>query len=327
MREAVMRNTLRHSLARRLRAACVALGIGLALAAPLAGASPALAQTKFPTAEEAAAALAKAAGAHDIAALRAILGPQSDRVVSSGDPVADRSAGDRFAQAYAAKNSLAAGPNGSKILTVGENDWPLPIPLVQAAGGWQFDISTAEDEIVDRRIGRNELWTIRTLLAGVLAEKDYFDRAQRGTGTGFYAQRILSTPGKLDGLYWETDPGEAPSPLTPLVQQAMDEGYPGAIAPNGQPVPYHGYFFRVLKAQGPHAPGGAKDYVRKGEMTEGFAFLAWPARYDSSGVVSFLVGPDGIVYQKDLGPGTARAAAGITRFDPDLSWVPVKLAD
>ena len=320
-----MQNTFRATLARRLRA--VMLGLGLALAGTSWGAGPALAQTKFPSAEEAAAALAKAAGANDMAALRIILGPEADRLVGSGDPIADKAAGAGFAASYAAKHALTPGPQGQMTLTVGENDWPLPIPLMQVAGGWQFDSAAGAEELVNRRIGRNELWTIRALLAAALAQKDYFDRAQRGSGSGFYAQRVLSTPGKMDGLYWEADTDEAPSPLAPLVQLALEEGYPGATSRSGQLVPYHGYFYRILKAQGPSAPGGAKEYVRNGQMSGGFAFLAWPSRYNSSGVMSFMVGPDGVVYQRDLGPGTAEVASRITRFDPTLAWVPVKLTD
>ena len=214
-----------------------------------------------------------------------------------------------------------------RVLTVGTDGWPLPFPIVHAGGLWRFDANGGAEEIIDRRIGRNELATIRTLLSFVEAEQDYFDRAKRGVGTGFYAQRVQSSPGKFDGLYWGTTDGDPPSPLDPLVQQARDEGYPGEAAPDGKPTPYHGYLFSVLRAQGPAAEGGEKDYVRNGQMTEGFGFLAWPARIGNSGIVTFIVDQDGTVFQKDLGPTTAKTVAGITRFDPDPTWALVDITD
>jgi len=284
-------------------------------------------QMVFGTPAEAASALVNAVRSGDRKAILAVLGASAARLVTSGDPVADKNAGAQFVSLYEAKNSLERlGPNEMELV-VGQNDWPMPIPLVQANGRWHFDSTTGADILVNRRIGRNELYTIRTLLAAVEAQRDYFDRYKTGTGAGAYAQRIMSTPGRTDGLYWPVDQGEVPSPLGPLVDSAVDEGYPGYIAPGGKPVPYHGYFFRILKAQGPNALGGAKDYVRNGLMTGGFAFLAWPAEYGSSGVVTFIAGPDGVVYQKDLGPNTARIAAGITKLDTDLSWARVDLQD
>lgn len=311
-----------------IRAFATLVLIGQLLAAPIhpAAATPP-GQQDFPTAQEAAAALVQAARARDQKAVRAILGAGADKLIASGDAVQDAVARDRFLAAYDARHAIEPRGENRAALVVGANDWPLPIPIVQQNGRWYFDAAAAADELVDRRIGRNELMTIRTLLAGVAAQQDYFARLQAGAGSGAYAQRILSTPGQTDGLFWEVEDGQPPSPLGPLVAQAREEGYPGATAPGGKPTPYHGYLFRILKAQGPSGPGGARDYMRNGVLAGGFAFLAWPAEYGNSGIMSFIVGADGTVYQKDLGPGSARAAAGITRFDPDISWARVDIKD
>jgi hypothetical protein len=300
--------------------------VSIAFAAP-PNSAPAAAQQSFVSADAAAEALVKALQADDVAALRTILGPGGEKLVASGDPIADATARKRVVDAYTASHALTPAEGGRMVLVIGADAWPLPIPLAQVGDRWRFDSLVAAQEIVDRRIGRNELMTIRTLLAAVEAEKDYFDRMQRGTGTGAYAQRMLSTPGKQDGLYWEVAAGEAPSPLGPLLDQAQSEGYPGATATNGKVVPYHGYLFRLLKAQGPSAPGGAKAYVQNGQMTGGFAFVAWPAVYATSGVTTFLIDQDGVVFQKDLGPNTAKIVSGTTRFDPDLTWARVDISD
>ncbi len=294
-------------------------------AAPKAAQAPA--QQDFASTDEALAALIKALESGDTKALLGILGPGSEKLVVSGDPVADENGRKRFLDSYAAAHTLTPQADGRATLVIGENAWPWPIPLVQANDRWHFDATTGAQEIINRRIGRNELETIRTLLTAVEAEKDYFDRLKRGAGTGAYAERFLSTADLQDGLYWEVDAGEAPSPLGPLVEQAEDEGYPGADSASGKQVPYHGYMFRILKAQGPNAPGGAKDYVKGGQMTEGFAIVAWPAQYEGSGVVTFLVDQDGVVFQKDLGPATAKIAASMTRFDPDFTWARVDIKD
>jgi hypothetical protein len=284
-------------------------------------------QRTYASADEAVAALITAVRAGDRKELLAILGSTADGLITSGDPVQDKQSATDFLAAYDAKHSVAKRGADQAELIVGTNDWPLPIPVVQANGRWSFDGAGGIQELINRRVGKNELMTIRTLLGAVAAQQDYFERRKVGTGTGAFAQRILSTPGMTDGLYWDVDQGEAASPLGPLVDQAMDEGYPGAVLPGGKPVPYHGYMFRVLKAQGPSGPGGAKSYVRNGEMSGGFAFLAWPASYDNSGVMTFIVGPDGVVYQKDLGTGTARAAAAINAFDPDLTWTRIDIVE
>ncbi len=284
-------------------------------------------QEDFDTPDAAVAALLKANQDNDVAALSAIFGPSGDKLVVSGDAVADSAARKRFVDSYTASHALTPSQDGRMTLVIGPNAWPVPIPLEQVDGRWRFDAGQGAQDIVDRRIGRNELMTIRTLLAAVAAEKDYFDRVQRGTGTGAYAQRMLSTPGKQDGLYWDVATGEAPSPLGPLIAQVESEGYPGATGAHGKPTPYQGYFYHMLKAQGLDAPGGAKNYVHDGSMTEGFAFVAWPAIYGSSGIMTFLVDQDGTVFQKNLGRDTAKIVGGMTNFNPDFTWARIDISD
>jgi len=283
------------------------------------------AQQSYATAEEAAAALAAAARTHNLTALTAVLGPDSGKLLSSGDRYADQEREARFAAAYDEKHTLVALAEGRMQLDVGKDDWPMPIPIVQKDGRWLFDTKAGAQEIIDRRIGRDELSAIRVSLAYVDAQKDYFARMKQETGTGFYAQRLISTPGHKDGLYWPAS-GGTESPLESVVSQAEDEGYAGAFT-GTHPVPYQGYYFRVLRAQGSEAPGGAMNYVRSGQMSEGFALIAWPAQYGSSGVMTFQVGQDGVVFQKDLGPNTTREVATINRFDPDLSWARVDVTN
>jgi Protein of unknown function (DUF2950) len=200
----------------------------------------------------------------------------------------------------------------------------LPIPIVRSGDSWHFDAHQGAQDIVDRRIGRNEISAVRVCLAYHDAQQAYFDLFKQATGDGAYAQRLVSTPGNYDGLYWPPASGIPESPLQPLVSQAVEEGYPGEIQA-GKLVPYQGYFFKVLKAQGPAAPGAARSYIANGKMTGGFALLAWPARYGASGIMSFIIGSDGTVFQKDLGPGTSERAAAMTLFDPDLSWTRVDI--
>jgi hypothetical protein len=306
---------------------CAAATMQAAFAAQSPSALKPAAQQNFASADEAVDALVNAVRAGNTQALLTILGPGAEKLVVSGDPIADETARKRFLDDYAARHTLTATDGGHMVLTVGPNDWPMPVPLVQAENRWHFDAGLGAQEAIDRRIGRDELLTIRTLLASVEAEKDYFDRVKRGSGSGAYAQRMLSTPGSQDGLYWDTAPGEAPSPLDPLIEQARSEGYPGASSANNRQIPYQGYYYRILKAQGPNAPGGAKEYIKDGRMTEGFAFVAWPASFDSSGIVTFLVNQDGIVFQKDLGPDTASIVSKMVRFDPDLTWARVEIGD
>ena len=296
-----------------------ALWLGAAQAAPAPAPAP---QRDFASAAEAADVFVAALRSKKEADLRAILGPDADRVIDSGDRYADQELRQRFIALFDQKHAIEVKGPGRAELDVGPDDWPLPIPLVENNGRWSFDTKAGAQTIVDRRIGRNELSAIRTLLAAVDAEHDYFDRARQATGTGAYAARLLSTPGKRDGLYWPVAEGETESPLRPLVDAAQDAGYPGELV-GGKPIPYEGYYFRILTAEGSDANGGAKSYIQSGRMTGGFALVAWPARYESTGIMTFTVGPDGDVYQKDLGPDTARIAPAMKTFDPDLTWARV----
>ncbi len=292
------------------------LSLSVAQAAP---ANTPESQRSFASAEEAVNAFVAALRDNREADLRAILGPEADRVIDSGDRYADRELHERFVALYDEKHTIDQKSPGRAELDVGPNDWQLPIPLVESNGRWTFDTKAGEQGIVDRRIGRNELSAIRTLLACVDAQHDYFDRAKQATGSGFYATRLVSTSGRHDGLYWPVAAGETESPLGPLIDAAQDAGYPGELV-GGKPIPYEGYYFRILKAQGPNGDGGAKSYIQSGRMAGGFALIAWPALFGSSGIMTFIVGPDGDVYQKDLGSETARIAAEMTTFDPDLTW-------
>jgi hypothetical protein len=275
-------------------------------------------QLNFPTAEAAVDALIAAVQTQDKAGFRALMGPGSERLLDSGDKIADATASKDFLASYAQHHQVLQQGDDKAVLIVGADDWPMPIPVVRANGSWHFDSRTGAQEIIDRRIGRNEIAAIRTSLAFVDAEEAYHERF------GTYAARLVSSAGKYDGLYWDAVQGEPDSPLAPLVAQAVEEGYPGATA-SGKSLPYHGYYFRILKGQGASALGGRGSYVAGAAMTGGYALLAWPAAYGSSGVVSFQVNQAGVVFQKDLGPNTARTAAGITLFDPDLSWARVDI--
>ncbi len=279
----------------------------------------------FGTPDAAVDALIAALRGNDENALPAILGPGSSKLIDSGDHVADTEARKRFVASYDAKHAIVADGADRMVLHVGVNDWPMPFPLEQAGGRWYFDSRRGAQHIVDRRIGRNEIAAIRTALAFVDAEKLYFSLINE-SGAGQYAQRLVSSPGQRDGLYWPATDGEPESPLAPLVAQAQDEGYPGEFVA-GKPAPYQGYFFRILKGQGANAPGGAMDYIVDGRMTKGFGLIAWPARYGASGIMTFVVNQDGIVFQKDLGRQTGTLAPATKLLDPDLSWARVDLAD
>ncbi len=296
--------------------------VAASAAPPIETATPTQA-TPFATPEAAASALIAAARADNVAAMHDVLGPGSVALLYSGDPVADEQAREKFVTAYDARHSLASDALGRMVLTVGENDWPLPIPIVKDNGQWHFDSFQGAQDLVDRRIGRNEIAAIRTALAYVDAQKLYFE-IMLAEGAGAYAQRLASTPGRHDGLYWPAAAGQPESPLEPLIDQAVDEGYPGANM-SGKPVPYQGYYFRILTGQGDSAPGGALNYKTGGRMTKGFALIAWPAIYGASGIMTFEVNQDDVVFQKDLGPATAALVPAIQLFNPDLSWARVDI--
>jgi hypothetical protein len=275
-------------------------------------------QKTFNSADEAVKALVTAARANDDNEVLAIFGPEARDIVFSGDAVMDKQRRERFLKAYDEKNSIVAEGN-KMILIVGQNDWPFPIPLIKKGDQWVFDTPAGKEEILDRRIGENELDTIQTLLAIVDAQREYAMISGRGGGLPEYAEKFLSDPGKKNGLFWETKEGEEPSPLGPLVAEATRAGY-GKRQPGGNPQPYHGYFFRILTAQGKNAEGGAFNYIVNGKMIGGFAVVAYPARYGNSGVMTFMVNHDGVVYQKNLGTSTAQKAKAIKIFDPDNTW-------
>jgi hypothetical protein len=283
----------------------------------LAMASVANAQQSFKTAEEAASALVSAAKAGDRKAMLTVLGPEGADIVSSGDSVADASARNRVIESYDAKHQLVMEGTDKAVLIIGREDWPFPIPLVRKDNAWRFDTAAGRDEILYRRIGRNELSAIQACLAYVDAQQEY---AERGVGgSGVYAQRIVSRPGRKDGLYWPAQSSDDESPLGEFAASAAAEGYRAGQ----QRAPYHGYYYKVLTRQGPNASGGALDYIVRGRMIGGFGLVAYPAEYRNSGVMTFVVNHQGNVFEKDLGPNTARIAAGMTAFNPDNTWRPV----
>lgn len=280
---------------------------------------PALAQQSFKTPDAAADALVNAARASDRAALLAVLGKNGAEIASSGDPVADADIRKKFVEAYDAKHEIKMDGDSKATLIIGKEDFPLPIPLVRQADAWQFDTAAGRQEVLARRIGRNELAAIQSSLAYVDAQNEYADKDRTGAGTGVYAQRIVSEPGKKNGLYWASSASGDESPLGELVAEATQQGY---RVGEGR-APFHGYYFKILTRQGPDAHGGAVDYVVNGKMIGGFALVAYPAEYRNSGVMTFIVNHEGTVFQKDLGPHTAALAERMTAFDPDSSWTKV----
>jgi len=277
-------------------------------------------QKTFASPEAALQALVDAVGKGNTAEVSAIFGPGSESLISSGDEVEDKAQRERFLKAYAEKNSLVKEGDDKVILQVGNDDWTFPIPIVRQGSAWRFDTVAGKDEILSRRIGRNELDVIALLEAYVDAQREYAAKDWDGDGAYPYAQKFRSTPGKKDGLYWETQEGEEASPFGPLAAQAAREGYTKKTAKSAGKSPLHGYYFRILKAQGKHAPGGAYDYVVKGNMILGFGLVAYPAKYGSSGIMTFIVNQEGIVYQKDLGRDTAKKAEAMKKYNPDPTW-------
>jgi hypothetical protein len=282
-------------------------------------------QETYKSSEDAVKALVDALSANDEKKLAAIFGPDWKQVLNSGDEVADAAARERFLKAYQEKNKIEEVNSAKAVLEVGNDDWPFPIPIERAGNNWRFSTKEGKEEISNRRIGSNELSTIQTCLAYVDAQREYASKDRNGDGVLEYAQRFLSDPGTKDGLYWEAKEGEEQSPLGPLIGEARKEGYKKKSG--NEPTPYHGYFFKILKAQGGNAPRGAYNYVVSGRMTGGFAMVAYPAQYGSSGIKTFIVSQDGVVYEKDLGKGTASAAQSMTKFDPDVSWQIVQPKD
>ena len=280
-------------------------------------------QKSYATPEEAVKAMVEAVKSGNTRLLLKIFGPGSKALVLSGDPVQDKEGRDRFVKHYEEKNRLEEA-SGKALLYLGKDDWPFPIPLVKTDKGWKFDTKAGREEILARRVGRNELNAIQVCLAYVDAQKEYaLRKARQGKALLEYAQDFVSTPGRQDGLYWQAGEGQEQSPMGPLFAAARESGYGGE--PLGEtPTPYHGYLYRILKAQGKNAPGGARDYVVEGKMIGGFALIAFPAKYGSSGVMTFIVNQNGVVFQKDLGKKTSEEARTIMAFDPDETWKPVQ---
>ncbi len=270
-------------------------------------------QKTFSSAQEAANALVTAAESNDEKALLEILGPKGKRIVSSGDEAEDNESRATFVMRYREMHRLMKEPDGTTILYIGAHNWPAPIPLMNKGNVWYFDTEAGEKEILYRRIGRNEASAVRICQELVMAQKEY-----AGQHGGEYAQKIFSDEGQKNGLYWKAAAGEPQSPIGPLVAEAVAEGY--AKSQNGVPTPYRGYYFHILERQGKSAPGGAKSFLVDGKMTAGFAFVAYPAEYRSSGVMTFIVGEDGVVHEKDLGKKTEMAGKAMKDYDPGSGW-------
>jgi Protein of unknown function (DUF2950) len=297
---------------------CRLLGV-IALAVSCLLMPAAQAQQSFSSPDDAASALAASVKSGVKQDMLKVLGTDGEDIIDSGDDVADADARGKFVSAYDAKHSVKV--DGKKAtLIIGADDFPFPVPLVHNKAGWEFDTNEGRQEILYRRIGRNELDTIQTMLAFVDAEDEYADK-DRGEGVGVYAQRIVSSQGKKDGLYWPSDNND--SPLGQLAAEASAEGYKAG----GEPQPYHGYYYRILTQQGSNAPGGAMSYIVKDKMIGGFALVAYPADYGNSGVMTFIVNHAGTVYQKDLGEDTAARVKSLTSFDPDKTWTKVEQQD
>ena len=298
--------------------------VAFAGCALIAGCASTPSGNTFATPEAAADALVSALRSDDPTQVDAVLGSAGEALLSSGDDVADRADRAAFLSAYDTRHQIVSRDDES-VLVVGAGEWPMPIPLVRDGDGWRFDVERGKDEVLARRIGRNELATIQVCRAIVDAQTEYAS-SDHGHGAGEYARHFLSSAGQQDGLYWPAQDGAPESPLGPLVAAASTDGY---VVPASAPAqedgsrarqPYFGYYYRILDAQGSSAPGGESSYVVGGRMTGGFAVLAQPAAYGNSGVMSFLVGESGIVYQRDLGPDTEKTADAIKAFDPTYEW-------
>jgi hypothetical protein len=275
-------------------------------------------QKTFPSPEQAVDALASAWRSNDKEVLLAIFGRAGEKLVSSGDLVAEKQARERLASAYDEGHHVESQGTGKAVLILGKDEWPYPIPLVREGEGWRFDVKAGADQIIDRRIGRNELSAIQVCRAYVEAQRDYAAKDHLGGGLHEYAQKVVSSQEKHDGLYWQPSEGQEESPLGPLVAAAQAQGY-GTASAEGR-APFHGYFFKILTRQGKNAPGGALDYIVNGHMTRGFALVTFPAKYGDSGVMTFIVNQDGIVFEKNLGPHTAEIVTRMTEYNPDKTW-------
>jgi hypothetical protein len=282
-------------------------------------------QKQFSSPQAATQSLVEALRKDDQARLKRDLGPGANDILASGDKVADRADVERFLSLYETGHRFQTSPDGVTTLLVGEDDWPFPVPIVKSEGKYVFDTETGKDEVLNRRIGRNELAAQQVCLAVADAQRDYVRLNPTGSDLPEYARKVVSDPGTRNGLYWPTADGEPESPLGPLAASATAQGYGG---PNGQkegPRPYHGYHYRLLTSQGEHAEGGAMEYDVNGHLIGGFGVVAYPAQYGNSGIMTFITNHDGVVYQRDLGPDTKEIAGRMTAFDPGPGWA--KAAD
>jgi hypothetical protein len=296
-----------------MRIAKIVLVLGIYLM--LSGvACPAAEQKTFATPGEAVRALMTATETGDQDALLAIFGDDGKELIDSGDAVQDKAGREAFVKAYKTKHAIVKVDDNTRVLQVGAKDWQLPIPIVLQDGKWRFDTATGKQEVIYRRIGSNELGAIAACRGFIAAQTDYAAVGHDGLPAGIYARRFLSEPDKQNGLYWEAKEGEPESPLGPFMAKASDEGY------SSRRDPYHGYYYRILKAQGSAAPGGAKSYLDGDLLKGGVALVAYPAQYRNSGVMSFIINQSGIVYQKDLGENTTDVAKAMTEYNPDSSW-------
>ncbi len=277
------------------------------------------AQKTFATAQEAADAMIAAVQAHDVAALESLFGPDGRDLVGTGDPVQDKRLAEEFAALARERKAVVVDPKNANraILSVGNDDWPLPVPIVRRSGRWVFDTKSGRQELINRRVGGNELDAIEVCRGYVEAQHDYAHMKREGSGVSQYAQRIISTPGKQDGLAWQNADGSWAGPVGESVARVIQQGY------SDRAEPFHGYYFKVLKGQGPAAPLGELDFVIKGVMIGGFALVAAPAEYAVTGVLTFMVSHDGVVYEKDLGTDTLKVFKTMERFNPDKTWSPV----
>jgi hypothetical protein len=280
------------------------------------------AHASFDSAEAAVTAFIEAVERDDTAAMQKLLGPGSEDLVSSGDALQDQGDRAEFVASYRRSNKLVAAGDDTMTLVMGENEWPFPVPVVKGDGGWYLDGAQGVDELVYRRIGANELGAIAVSRGFVEAQREYAASGHDGDPAGIYALKLVSDEGLQNGLYWPTAEGEEPSPAGEFVASAAGEGYRASAG-----TPYHGYRYRMLYRQGGNSNGGAREYFKNGVLTEGFALVAWPAEYGASGVMTFIVNQDGVVFQKDLGEGTEAAVAAMGTFDHDSSWTAVTEAD
>jgi len=315
--QSAMRNLSHREVVRHALTGSALMLVVVVLAAVLAGAQQANEKT-FSSPGEAVLALYNAAKASDDATILTIFGSSANDIVHTGDAVADKNMVAGFVTRYDQMHRVVLEPDGNATLYIGADNWPLPIPIAKnASGAWYFDTEAGKNEILYRRVGRNENDAIDILHALVEAQMDYASQMHDGSTTKQYAMKFISDEGKQNGLYWKTADNQDPSPIGPLLVSAAGEGY---AMKQGQPAPYHGYYYRILTKQGAAAKGGAKDYVVNGQLTKGFAFVAYPAEYQNSGVMTFVVNQDGVVYEKDLGADTGKIASAMTDYNPDKTW-------